>query len=409
VGQAKREFFDQPHRNYSLPDEELFVCPVCTSDEYLRSILTAKLERAECSYCGANPAAPFAVLLDALDSAVMHSYADPAEELPYCGAEGGYQGATYDGSELVESYLDDWTDCDELREEAARSFSGTEWANRDYASLTEYEVLESGWQRFSDQVKHRTRFLFLQELEPDVGDDYNAIPPGRMLDALGRLFQEYRLFRVFPLGTEFVRTRVIQPGERPSTAAELGTAPREVATQSNRMSPAGIPMFYAAIDENTAVLETYEPNRSASSELAIARFRSARALNVLDLTCLPDIPSQFDEENRNKRFAIMFLRAFEHDLTQPVARDDRVHVEYVPTQVVTEYVRHRLRDAVGGRIDGIVYRSSKAPSSNALVIFADPEHCGPRSKETSWEPEPYLELTTVRYALPDEFSHARPS
>lgn len=331
----------------------------CVTDSHLAEILTADLEDCACSYCGIQWAADISVLLNELSDIIRAEYTDPADELPYETQEGGYQGQTYDGFELIEE-LDEWTNNEELLKESASAFAGRDWCRRDYFGLSPYQALSFGWTRFSEQVKHRTRFLFLQELGDDTGHPHE-IPPGKMLETLGKLFVDFELMSEVPKRTEFVRARVIKAYERPSTAAELGTAPRQYAVNPNRMSPAGIPMFYAAYEEATSVLETYQPNNDAE-EIALARFRTERELKVVDLTTLPAMPSNFDRENREKRQPIEFLRDFEHDLTKPVARDDKAHLDYIPTQVVTEFVRHRLKNALGGRLDGILYRSSHAPA-----------------------------------------------
>ena len=58
-----------------------------------------------------------------------------------------------------------------------------------------------------------------------------------------------------------------------------------------------------------------------------------------------------------------------HSKQPPIARDDRIHIDYVPTQVVTEYVRSaRFPD---GRLDGIRYRSSRREGGISVVLFAD--------------------------------------
>jgi hypothetical protein len=50
-----------------------------------------------------------------------------------------------------------------------------------------------------------------------------------------------------------------------------------------------------------------------------------------------------------------------------------VHVEYVPTQVVTEYVRTVVH-VKGRKIDGIRYHSSRKHAGTALVLFAGQDH-----------------------------------
>ena len=53
-------------------------------------------------------------------------------------------------------------------------------------------------------------------------------------------------------------------------------------------------MFYAGLNEESAVLETYDPELEYEPrEIAIARFHSVRPLRMLDLTRLPGMPSQF--------------------------------------------------------------------------------------------------------------------
>lgn len=42
----------------------------------------------------------------------------------------------------------------------------------------------------------------------------------------------------------------------------------------------------------------------------------------------------------------VILRRISFEISWPIARDDRVHIEYVPTQVVTEYVRIVVQDWV---------------------------------------------------------------
>jgi hypothetical protein len=223
-----------------------------------------------------------------------------------------------------------------------------------------------------------------------------------MLDKLGEIFHEFNLFAELPPATDLFRVRVVEKHCRPSTVTDLGTAPPEKAIYPNRMSPAGIPMFYGALDEVTAAVETYDPQENKNCHLVVARFRNTRPLKLLNLTNLPPVPSIFDEQQWYEQPRLAFLRAFEEDITKPVERSTESHLEYVPTQVVTEYVRHRLRTPQGDRLDGILYRSSRQLGSNAVVIFAETQHCGPRERTHAMDPEPFLELINFRHAEHDE-------
>jgi len=130
---------------------------------------------------------------------------------------------------------------------------------------------------------------------------------------------------------------------RYSTAKDLGAPPPEAAAQS-RMSPAGIPMFYAADDAETALAETVDPPRTRVKAATIGTFETTDDCRIVDLRRLPAPPSYFDDspEARALQAPLGFLHGFRHDVSARIERDGRIHVEYVPTQVVCEYLRHVL-------------------------------------------------------------------
>jgi hypothetical protein len=394
----------QQDLDYKFPDR--YACPDCVTDSYLASILAAKLEDEPCSYCGAAQAADISFLLDEMKETILLGYTDPAEQLPYESREGGYQGEVLSAQQIVYEF-DPWTECDQLLDDVASAFDqGSFWCKRDYFGLSHYEMLDYSWDDFSEQVKHRTRYLFLQELNTDR-EYSDQIPPREMLDVLGDIFKEFELFHELPQAADLFRVRVVDASVHPATAADLGTPPREAAKFPNRMSPAGIPMFYAGLDEVTAILETYDPIADKGRKIALARFRSNRPLTLLDLTSLPAVPSMFDSRQRNERPRVEFLRSFEDDFTKPVDKDTEAHTEYVPTQIVTEFVRHRLRTPGDEPVDGILYRSSRTRTSTAVVIFADQKHCGPRNHRERFDPEPFLDLIDWRYVTYEESMKSR--
>jgi RES domain len=96
---------------------------------------------------------------------------------------------------------------------------------------------------------------------------------------------------------------------------------------------------------------------------------------VLDLTTLEPIPSLFSGQ-RHQRPILKFLHSFVRDLSKPIKKDGREHIEYVPTQIVTEYFRHSFVWYDGQRIRGILYPSSRKPSGTACVLFFTREECG---------------------------------
>jgi len=108
------------------------------------------------------------------------------------------------------------------------------------------------------------------------------------------------------------------------------------------------------------VSETFQPERKGAKDkiVSIAQFETLSELLLLDLTDLPRTPGISGSESREFRHGITFLRRFNEDFVKPVARDGNEHTEYVPTQIVTEYFRHRFLADKNRRLDGILYRSS---------------------------------------------------
>jgi RES domain len=92
---------------------------------------------------------------------------------------------------------------------------------------------------------------------------------------------------------------------------------------------------------------------------------------------LPLIPSLSDPERRENYYELRFLHEFTRDLIEPVVLDGREHIDYVPTQVVTEYIRWLPALA----IDGILFASAQN-GGTSCVIFCGPEAYADAGKET---------------------------
>jgi RES domain len=79
-----------------------------------------------------------------------------------------------------------------------------------------------------------------------------------------------------------------------------------------------------------------------------------------------------DSAETDPRHELIFLRSFIHEVSAPIDREDRAHVDYVPTQVVAEYFRSiALED--GRRVDGIRYASARRPRHACYALFAGQE------------------------------------
>lgn len=79
------------------------------------------------------------------------------------------------------------------------------------------------------------------------------------------------IFVTEPAGMRLYRARRQPAGKTYATAGSLGPPPRDVAIQTNRMSPPGIVMTDVSEDIDTALAETADkaPSQSASSKRSV--------------------------------------------------------------------------------------------------------------------------------------------
>lgn len=386
---------EMDHEYYQRPRDK-FVCSGCVNDPFLRDALDCSAEHEACSFCGAFPAADFVILLDEIKDYLETEYEDPVHSLMYISREGGYQGTVETGTDLVSDLLYPWFDSEEVLAEAAAAFSDSSWCERDYARLPYDERLRYGWERFSDLVRHRNRYLFFERTPEEAYWD-DGLPPGEVLKELGSVLADLDVYYVIPNGSTIFRARVADK-ELPSTAIALGPPPKGKGMRSNRMSPAGISMFYGAFDEKTAILETFDPEAGKDKVVTIATFGTKRDLLTVDLTDLRAFPSPFDRTNRHLRRPRAFLGEFAKEFSRPVERDGREYVEYVPTQVVSEFLRYRHRGTDDRPIDGVVYNSAKEGGGKAVVLFVEAEQCGPPTEKQAHHREEVLSLKDSKNA-----------
>jgi hypothetical protein len=173
------------------------------------------------------------------------------------------------------------------------------------------------------------------------------------------------------------------------------------ATQPNRMSPAGVSMFYGSFDEKTAFLETYSPSLAKEDEVInIGKFITKKFLRVLDIGSLLPTPSVFDIENQHLIKPLRFLHQFADDIAKPIVRNGAEHQEYAPTQVVTEYFRNNYR-YLEGKIDGIIYKSSRKGGKTACVLFCD--EGGACNPEDVGNDTAIMELSRVSYKKASDY------
>lgn len=383
MGLAKNAAIAAEGRGYWWTDQAL--CPAHTDDPVLNGVITANLSETSCSYCSATRgdetpvAAPLDTFLEAFMAGVHFLY-EPAEDSGVPVAEGERITTVYDSDEVVRTVMDHATagrgDNEALTADITAALTTSEWVDKDWQRLSPDRVMHYSWESFKTLVKHSTRFFFGSM----VGStDDETLPASRFFAELARLIAE--IPEIYP-GPCPVLYRGRMTATEPdiaeyACAAALGPPPPERAA-ANRMSPAGISMFYGSTDLDTAVAEIGA--HSSYGHAVTGEFTPAtREIRLIDLTKLPSLPSIFDARFAGRYYAILFLRKFIHDLTLPIDLDGREHIDYVPTQVFTEYLKYSFP----ARVDGLMFGSAQGPGAN-VVVFYGPEFCSDKGSEDEY-------------------------
>jgi len=380
MGLMKEFLIEQQERGYYYIGDK-YVCSKCFDDYAICNFIERNAQKPVCDYCGNSSsdkliAAPIDDVIGLIVEGIEFEWGDPNNEgVPWESKEGGWQGKVYDAYEILVDQVELTIENEKLFQDILNSISNRQWCQKNFYQLPPEKVLILGWDEFSKQVKYNTRYVFFRvENSNERYHGSEEIPPAQMLDRLAGTISETRLVRILEKGTLIYRVRKHEVYISYTTAAELGPPPPEKAIYSNRISPAGIPMFYGAFDKQTALLETYQNDKKGQCVATIAAFRTLKPLKVIDLTELPEVPSLFDSERRYLRSGIIFLKSFEEEISKPIEKDGREHIEYVPTQVFTEYFRHIYLDEDGEGVKGILYPSSRKKGGISCVLFFHNQH-----------------------------------
>ena len=195
-----------------------------------------------------------------------------------------------------------------------------------------------------------------------------------MLQEVRAVISGMSLIREIPAGTGFWRAQEHDSTVTLEIPSKFTSPPLKVAVQPNRMSPAGISMFYGTEDFDTAVLEVSGKEIKSERTVSAVQFEACRTLQILDLIFMERRTSYFAPDGRDWRQRSQFLRYFTQEVSKPIEKDERQHLEYVPTQVFTEYVRYHILTAANHPIDGICYFSSQNQRP-CYVLFFDSDDC----------------------------------
>lgn len=267
----------------------------------------------------------------------------------------------FDSVDELMDGLDLTTDDDDMNDDIKSCFTTEQWISSDIYDEDRSVKYANQWDRFVNTVKHRSRFTFLatpefkniiQEKEGHSDD---------ILSVLSALIIEQGLVIALPRGTKLYRARKVDD-VKVKYAFENITSPPDDSAFPNRMSPAGISMFYASFEKETAINECVGGD---SLGLIVGTFETVKVLKMIDLTTIPEQSFWVKNWQENQ-----FLHHFNENITKRVDPKDINHLQYIPTQVFTEFLRYMFRDAKGEQVDGLIYGSSKTKEKN-IVLFCN--------------------------------------
>lgn len=354
------------------------ICSSHFEDKALKRFIDKNIDSEYCDYCEEEkPSIDFDKFQEFVEEAVYFEYCEPYEEGAPYNAEEAYYEDRFPGitvhytRELIDELLETF-DYD-IVEDLASSFSDDYLTEREAIwGPTKNEYFIGGWDKFKQIIKHEVRFLFFDpKLAERYEDEYHeSLNPAFVLDEVGKAILDLGYLSAFSVGSlSLYRARQHELKENVIDAKSIGAPPIKHA-KANRMSPAGISMFYGALDINTCKAEVCDGNWKHSF-LTTAEFVNIKEFNLIDFTDIGEIPSLFDKENRHKRSIMGFIKSFVADLSIPVKPDDTVHIEYVPTQVVTEFLKLKFQKEYN--VQGILYKSVKNNGGLCAVLFTNNE------------------------------------
>ncbi len=355
--------------------DERRVCSRCLDDPGIQNAIEYFADAKVCDFCGrryrSEKAAPVTDIARFIMGCLRQDYDIPENVLFLDDeSETGWAGTTYDKWELIQDYVSaEW----EVIEAIANCVTDDKtWCASDQAHFLPGQQLAVSWESFSRYVKHRSRFMFLRQDERPRGvmdePDDNYVPAQDMLDVVGQAVITAGLIKTLGTSTRVYRARRVKGGEWLNSAGALGPPEEsETGPPAGRMNPAGIPIFYGALDEPTALTEALESN----GQVSVGAFSPLRPLMVLDLSGREPLPyrSIFENVTSAMRGLRSFVNAFTADIAITTERDGREHIDYVPSQIVTEYFRRVFVVAGKFRLDGIIYPSTRNPSGRNIALF----------------------------------------
>ncbi|HEY3295256.1 MAG TPA: RES domain-containing protein [bacterium] len=336
--------------------------------------------RSKCAVCGNKGMTLTVSEIAKRADANYRIHYRPGEEEPYLDIDAEHTRWVQQGEAPDEIMSEEMGSDIDIAEAVVKALSDREWHDiaqgglAYYATDTCYELDQNSqhphhslWRRFCDLIKYDRRFF-----DDAAEDALKQIFVG--LEQLGCVVPKghYLPFLELEAGTPIYRAREARSDRQAfefldAPAKELGPPPRAMR-RAGRLNAAGIPVFYGAFNAETCVAEI-RPH--VGCYVVVGKFTATRILRVIDLTAAsvePIPPNIFDPcfaELNDCYLRLKFLNVFHSLVTQPIHPDEEP-IEYVPTQVVAEFLSNKMN------LDGVIYTSAQVEGEDHcnIALFA---------------------------------------
>ena len=339
----------------------MYCCANCFVSPTLKDHVNTEGSVADCDFCPSKD-------VKCVEVSALYEFFEPIFEM-YRETEYGrdyFKGEDPRGEVLSSLIENDWYPIfsDDFDEDMTDNFWDALveriWVDKDNlpkdlsALCIEKEgSFENYWDSFSDYLKNERRFT----IEREELQHFTGFLP-QLLSSIEVKVKQ---------GEEYYRARLGQ-GEKtkPFPNEKMGAPPSEKTLTGGRANPPGIPFLYLSDDANTAIAEV-RPWKGAT--VSVAKFIITKEINLIDLTQSFYIKDQF-AYGEDLPFAIednRILGRLGRELSKPV-NPDKISIEYIPTQYVTEIIRNL-------KYDGMIYPSALGKGKNIVLFTENAVHC----------------------------------
>jgi hypothetical protein len=365
-----------------MQPEDKHLCSDCVGEGFLRAEIENVGKRLLCSYCGERGKSfTLEQMADAIEIALReHFYQTPTDPdaLEYAMAREGEWNWERKGNP-VKDVIQQQAEITSKAAEDVRKALHDRHYDRELAQMGEegpydreahYAERDVGsgdsqamWLHFEESLKTEGRF-FSATAQKTLDSVFEGLAQHKTHDGR-RIIVDAGPGSQLPV---LYRARVFQSDKQLEEALkrpdrEVGPPPPP-AVPSGRMNVHGIAVFYGAEDPVVALAEVRPP---IGSKVVVVRFELTRNVRLLDVEALRSVyveGSIFDPGYLGRLERGQFLQWLSQRISTPVLPDDEPF-DYIPTQVIAEYLASEATPA----LDGIIYPSARGGGNKSNVVL----------------------------------------